>query len=290
MKYSIILIFIPVFLFSQNPANLFPHHVGDVWQYIDEIGNYWTRTVVKDSLDSDSSHHIFFTHKPDYYVRSNHYIADSLNEIWGYDYDDSLWLFYKLAADSGEIYLYGSGEDRNIYAIVKDVGVDYFFGRDRFYKEFVFFESNHPENYPEDALESTNAILVDSIGWVYSWYEPDGFSALTGCIINDKQYGAIVGIKKMSSTKPPTIFSLYPNYPNPFNGITKIKYQLYLSSFIEISIYNIKGQQIAVLVSEKKQPGIYSYNWNAEGNNSGLYFIEMKSSGAKIIKKCVLLK
>jgi hypothetical protein len=101
-------IFIPVFTFSQNPANLFPYHVGDIWQYKDDWGEYWTITVVKDSVDSVSSHHIFFEHTPDYYIRSDHYVIDTLNQVWGYVYDSLLFLYYKLEADSGEIYYSGS--------------------------------------------------------------------------------------------------------------------------------------------------------------------------------------
>ncbi|MBN1408897.1 MAG: hypothetical protein JW956_13955, partial [Calditrichaceae bacterium] len=188
MKSIYLLFFIPVFAFSQNPANLFPYHVGDVWQYKDDWGRYCTKTVVKDSVDSDSSHHIFFENTlRDNYRFTEHYIADTLNQVWDYDNGDNLWLDYKLEADMGDIYYSGSIESGVFYGIVKDVGTGYFFGKERLYKEYVYFISENPENYPDDALEFSNAILVDSIGWVYSWYEVDAYDLLQGCIINGKQ-------------------------------------------------------------------------------------------------------
>ena len=65
MKYVIILMFIPLLLFSQDPLNYYPHHVGDIWQYYDydnDIGysGYWNKTLIKDSLDLEGNHHLIF--------------------------------------------------------------------------------------------------------------------------------------------------------------------------------------------------------------------------------------
>ena len=79
-------------------------------------------------------------------------------------------------------------------------------------------------------------------------------------------------------------------YPNPFNPETTIEYELAESGRVKIEVYNIKGQKIAVLADENKAAGRYSLNWNAEGNNSGIYFIRFSTNTCSEVKKAILLK
>jgi len=79
-------------------------------------------------------------------------------------------------------------------------------------------------------------------------------------------------------------------YPNPFNPVTTIDYELAESGRVKIEVYNIKGQKIAVLANETKDAGRYSLNWNAEGNNSGIYFIRYSTGAGREVKKALLLK
>lgn len=296
MKSIYLFFFIPVYTFSQNPENLFPYHVGDIWQYKNDWGHYWTRTVVKDSVDSDSSHHIFFENTMwDNYRFTDHYIADTLNQVWGYIYDSLLFLHYKLEADSGDIYYSGSIDDRDTYAIVKDVGTGYFFSKERLYKEYVFFESLNPENYPDGALEYSNAILVDSIGWAYSWYEVDAYDILQGCIINGKQYGTITDIADHSSGEIPVNCKLLPAYPNPFNSTVNIPVVIHNPEKITLSIYNILGQTIVKLHSGVSTAGKSIIRWDGTDDlgsvcPSGVYIIQLTTPEQTISQKIVLLK
>jgi len=88
-----------------------------------------------------------------------------------------------------------------------------------------------------------------------------------------------VGVKEESRTIP-TGFSLYPNYPNPFNPSTTLRFDIEKSAMTEISIYNVLGQKVITLVSEELSPGTYSRSWNglnAQGNSvaSGVYYVRM---------------
>ena len=89
------------------------------------------------------------------------------------------------------------------------------------------------------------------------------------------------GAKEESRTIP-TGFSLYPNYPNPFNPSTTLRFDIEKSAMTEISIYNVLGQKVITLVSEELSPGTYSTTWNglnAQGNTvaSGVYYVRMVS-------------
>ncbi|MEN8194480.1 MAG: T9SS type A sorting domain-containing protein [Bacteroidota bacterium] len=98
-------------------------------------------------------------------------------------------------------------------------------------------------------------------------------------------------IETNSGTNRPTHFSLFQNYPNPFNPATTIGYQLPEYSQVDVGIYNILGQRVATLVSEKQPVGHYKVQWDASGFASGLYFYRMKTDkGFVQTKKLILLK
>ena len=93
----------------------------------------------------------------------------------------------------------------------------------------------------------------------------------------------------------PSVFSLSQNYPNPFNPITKMNYNLPMRSKVNISIYNVLGQEIKTLVNEVQEYGYHSISWNGKDNfgrdmASGVYFTRMVSKGFTQTKKMLLVK
>lgn len=80
----------------------------------------------------------------------------------------------------------------------------------------------------------------------------------------------------------PKVFKLAQNYPNPFNPSTMIIYQLPISSEVGLSIYNILGQKVITLVSDKQEAGYYKIEWNGLNQSnqlvsSGIYFLQLKT-------------
>ena len=88
----------------------------------------------------------------------------------------------------------------------------------------------------------------------------------------------------------PKQFTLFCNYPNPFNPSTTIEFSLPHVSFISLKIYNILGQEVAQLVNETLQPGTYRRQWNANGFASGLYLYRLTADQFVTTKKLLLLK
>jgi subtilisin family serine protease len=90
--------------------------------------------------------------------------------------------------------------------------------------------------------------------------------------------------------------ALNQNFPNPFNPITNISFSLAEESFVELTIYNIKGQLVKTLVSDTKNEGVHVVNWNGTddaGKNvtSGLYFYKLRTDGDYTsVRKMILLK
>lgn len=87
-----------------------------------------------------------------------------------------------------------------------------------------------------------------------------------------------------------TDFSLSQNYPNPFNPATTIAYQIPEASFVTLKVYNLIGQQVAVLVNEFRQAGSFSARFEAANLPSGVYLYKLSAGKAVITKKMVLMK
>lgn len=89
---------------------------------------------------------------------------------------------------------------------------------------------------------------------------------------------------------PPVDPLLLQNYPNPFVGTTSIPYQLPKAANVVIKIFNELGEMVAFFPKWHNSKGIYSVEWNARGNGSGIYFITFEAEGHHQVKKMMLLR
>jgi hypothetical protein len=93
-----------------------------------------------------------------------------------------------------------------------------------------------------------------------------------------------------SSNIIPQQFQLSQNYPNPFNPTSRIRYDLPKASFVKISVYDILGREIRVLVNEEKIPGVHEVNFDAKYLASGIYFYTIRTKDFTQSKKMILMK
>jgi len=102
---------------------------------------------------------------------------------------------------------------------------------------------------------------------------------------------SITGTKK-EETAIPTNYFLYQNYPNPFNPSTTISYQIPAKSFVTLKVYDILGNEVAVLVNEWKETGSYIAQFTTSGKQlaSGMYFYTLTAGKFTDTKKLILLK
>jgi hypothetical protein len=85
-------------------------------------------------------------------------------------------------------------------------------------------------------------------------------------------------------------FTLKQNFPNPFNPSTDISFDLLLSSFVSLKIFDITGREVATLISEKLSLGNHTRQWSANGLSSGVYFYRLQAGSYIETKKLVLVK
>lgn len=88
----------------------------------------------------------------------------------------------------------------------------------------------------------------------------------------------------------PQGLALYQNYPNPFNPETRIRFNLDISEHVAISVLDLRGRTVEVLVSEYYSAGEHVLAWNATGLGAGVYFIQVDAGGQQQTIKTTLLK
>ena len=85
-------------------------------------------------------------------------------------------------------------------------------------------------------------------------------------------------------------FMLIQNYPNPFNNMTNIKFYLPQNEFVSLKIYNILGEEMSTLVSEKRESGMHSIDFYGTRLPGGLYFYKITAGSFTDTKQLILLK
>lgn len=90
-------------------------------------------------------------------------------------------------------------------------------------------------------------------------------------------------------------FSLEQNYPNPFNALTKIKFRIPGNSldtkkFVSVNVYNVLGNEVAVLVNDFMEAGLHEIDFNAEGLPGGVYMYRLEADNFSETKKLIYLK
>jgi hypothetical protein len=106
-------------------------------------------------------------------------------------------------------------------------------------------------------------------------------------------YGTSTAMDDRNSThlQTPYHFELYHNYPNPFNPSTTIEFELPKTSNVTLKIFNILGEEVATLVSDKLTAGSYTYEWSRPaGMASGVYLYRLEASDFVETKKMVVIR
>jgi hypothetical protein len=118
-------------------------------------------------------------------------------------------------------------------------------------------------------------------------------------LLNDaiaKSAAIVTGIRE-SDNHVPLTFALDQNYPNPFNPTTTIKYTIPFESKVQLTIFNVLGEAVAIPIDNVENAGYKSFEWNSSSFASGIYFYRLQATSVSApgrtftqIRKMVLLK
>lgn len=113
--------------------------------------------------------------------------------------------------------------------------------------------------------------------------------SLSNAIVESPRWISQVGVQNISSELP-SEYKLFQNFPNPFNPFTLIKFNLIKSGNVKITVYDVLGREIKILINEVLNPGKYSIDFNAGNLASGIYYYRITTNDFTDIKKMLLIK
>jgi hypothetical protein len=93
----------------------------------------------------------------------------------------------------------------------------------------------------------------------------------------------------------PNSFVLHPNYPNPFNPETQIRFEMPYAGNVDLSIYNLLGMKVRTLYAGQKSAGVFAFKWDGKNDNNqsvsgGVYIYKLQSGQDMQMHKMILLK
>jgi len=93
----------------------------------------------------------------------------------------------------------------------------------------------------------------------------------------------------------PTHIELFPNFPNPFNGSTQIRFALRYSEFVNLSVFDVSGRQVAEILNKKLAAGYYNITWHGDSrfrntSASNIYFVVLRTLNSLLAQKVIYLK
>ena len=112
--------------------------------------------------------------------------------------------------------------------------------------------------------------------------------------IDSFTFDILTGLADLSTINEmlPSEFILHPPYPNPFNPMTTISFDIppNTTDYVDIKVYDLAGRIIEQLIKEKFDTGFHTIQWDASSHSTGIYFLELVSKNKRLVQKLILLK
>ncbi|MBS1516986.1 MAG: T9SS type A sorting domain-containing protein [Bacteroidetes bacterium] len=102
-------------------------------------------------------------------------------------------------------------------------------------------------------------------------------------------FSVATGVNTLSNDIPDS-YKLSQNYPNPFNPSTNIRYNIAAGGDVSLKVFDMLGNEVAVLVNEKQNAGSYEVKFSAGSLSSGIYFYKLQTGNFTEAKKMILIK
>jgi hypothetical protein len=144
----------------------------------------------------------------------------------------------------------------------------------------LFRVDMHAQNRDTVTLRYVNDSVATNMNGFGILYHGNFASLPSSCVLEVPKTHASV----------PSAYSLVQNYPNPFNPTTTIRYQLPTASFVHLALFNILGEEVRTLVSEREEAGYKSVSFDGSTFPSGVYFYRINAGTFTAVKRMVLVR
>jgi len=197
-----------------------------------------------------------------------------------------------LADEANDAIVYGEDEDKLMNRVFDGV--------------FVSLENNLYTDYRDDQyadFESWNVEVGEHdtpINFTadFSGIDADVHVVINGEAINLKENATFdtdatemtIVVGDISKFMVPTQFALGSAYPNPFNPSTKLSLDITQTGYVNMEVYNLKGQVVETLINGVMNAGYHTITWNASQLSSGMYFVKVIAGENVATQKVMLLK
>jgi len=118
------------------------------------------------------------------------------------------------------------------------------------------------------------------IGWLLGGYY----------VYYTKTGGVVLSAEDANADGAPRQYSLHQNYPNPFNPTTTIRFDISRSSDVRLSISDMLGREVSVLVNGRRNAGVHEFTFDGTGLPSGAYYYRLLAADFTLTKRLVYLK
>ena len=268
-----------------SSADYFPMHVGDTWYYDwpPPQSNPWAMRTIRDSLSIGGRTYYRRTYG-DGVDGIDTLRRDSVGNIRKFS-GSKEYILYDFQADSGTTYRY------ELDTVSGRSGVSYY---------YVLVDKYITARIPAGTFEHCVNLWFKMPRTADNDYLYT-FAPNVGLIIKEGGYGIterltsafVNGVHVVSvdeRTSPPTEYTLHQNYPNPFNPSTTITYELPNSSEVRLSVFDMLGREVSVLVNERNEAGVHDVKFDGSNVASGVYVYRLTVGDFVQSKKLVLLK
>jgi hypothetical protein len=295
LLFALILLFVkPNYPQSDSVLSYLPLDIGNQWQYrVHYVVNnsnidttyYSLFTVVRDTIMPNGfQYQVLESESETKYI----HIDSSIACVYEYEYD----LTQGLKTDSLRC-SEGDWFGQNIYCELIDTAtiLDY-------NTWIMVIDRPWPDISERHTLAMDIGIAYQEIITTYS-YGTTKTSTLVYAYINGNEFGEkVTSVNDLSNRR--SKYTLHQNYPNPFNPSTTIRYQIPEFSFITLKVYDVLGNDVAILLDEERLAGSYELEFSAKGGSvssgnaynlpSGIYFYKLIAGSYIETKKMILIK
>jgi ligand-binding sensor domain-containing protein len=206
-------------------------------------------------------------------------------EPWGLGmFDGNNWRLWSTSDGLLENDVWAVAIDSNNFVWIANGSYGYnFFGVSQF-DGITFTHFNHEQGLTNDNVWN---IYVDKIGQI--WFATRGGVS----VLQDTTTSSVELIEDFATNEKQ--FNLFHNYPNPFNAITTIRYELNKEDKIVLTIHNLTGKEVITLVNKQQPAGLHQVVWNGTNNNgkevsSGIYIAVLTLGKFKKSIKLTLIR
>jgi len=152
----------------------------------------------------------------------------------------------------------------------------------------ITLENEYVSEYVTSENQTTVVLVTDGLNTLEKIGDTRGVYTILSSVVSDNNGNSIL----TNQTTEISNFMLTEAYPNPFNPTTNLSLVLSEAGYVSVKIYNIVGQQVAVLADGMYEANVngHQLTWDASNISSGVYIVRAESSGQVSTQKLMLLK